>query len=89
MAAKPPYRDGRVHVQAEMCATCIFRPGNLMHLQRGRVREMVDKAKAGGTAIVCHDTYGGEQAVCRGFFDRHATAPLQVAERLDAIEWVR
>lgn len=84
----PPYRDGRVHVQAQMCATCIFRPGNLMHLQRGRVREMVDKAKEKDTAIVCHDTYDGEQAVCRGFFDAHPTAPLQIAERLDRITWV-
>lgn len=31
------YRDGRVHVCRQMCATCVFRPGNLMDYRaRGR-----------------------------------------------------
>lgn len=81
-----PFRNGRVHVCAEMCSTCVFRPGNRMNLNRGRVRDMVDSAKADDSAIVCHKTLGtGENAVCRGFFDRHKTQPLQVAERLGLI----
>jgi hypothetical protein len=82
------YRDGKIHVCAEKCATCIFRPGNLMALQSGRVRGMVDAAKRDGSTIVCHATLDGDNAACRGFFDRHKTPPLQVAERLDLIEWV-
>jgi len=58
-----------------------------MRLHRGRVREMVDSAKAHESAIICHDTLDGEQAVCRGFFDVHPTAPLQIAERLDRITY--
>lgn len=83
------YRDGRVHVQREMCPTCVFRPGNLMALRSGRVREMVDGARENESAIVCHDTLGtGANAVCRGFYDRYPTQPLQIAERLGLVEFV-
>ena len=82
------FRDGRVHVLAEMCATCIFRPGNVMGLRSGRVRSMVDEARAHESAIVCHSTLeDGDHAVCRGFFERWPTQPLQVAERLGLITW--
>lgn len=76
------YRDGKVHVCREMCSTCIFRPGNLMDLRGGRVRGMVEAARKDGSSIVCHKTLGEHNAVCRGFFERYATAPLQIAERL-------
>jgi hypothetical protein len=82
------YRDGRVHVKREKCPTCIFRPGNVMDLRRGRVAQMVRDAKRNDSCIVCHDTLGTrEHAVCRGFFELHATSPLQVAERLGCIEY--
>ena len=81
------YRDGQVHVQAEMCSTCIFRPGNLMELRAGRVRQMVDEAREHDSAIVCHQTLSDDNAVCRGFFERYATTPLQIAERLGLIPW--
>lgn len=89
------YRDDRVHVCAEMCPTCIFRPGNLMTLRPGRLRDMVKDAQRdeAGT-IVCHETLeawdgvGDRNAVCRGFFDRFRTAPLQIAERLDLIQYI-
>jgi hypothetical protein len=80
------YRDGYVHVCRTMCATCVFRPGNLMHLRRGRVRGMVDEAKANEAAIICHKTLAGDNAVCRGFFDRHPTPPLHLAERLGVLK---
>lgn len=77
-----------VRVMAERCSTCIFRPGNLMHLQPGRVKEMVAKVRATEGCIPCHKTLGDEkQAVCRGQFDVAKTQPLQVAERLGMIVW--
>jgi hypothetical protein len=86
MRKNGPYREGTIHVQHEMCETCIFRPGNLMHLNRGRVAGMVRSAKAKESCIICHETLGDhKQSVCRGFFDRHATFPLQIAERLNMI----
>lgn len=91
-----------LRIQQRMCATCIFRPGNLMDLDPGRVEQMVADSVREDTAIICHDTLdatddegewiidviGGPQAVCRGFYDRHKTQPLQVAERLELISWV-
>jgi hypothetical protein len=82
------YRDGKVHVCARMCATCIFRPGNLMHLERGRVRQMVDDAKRDESCIPCHKTLEGDNACCRGFYDKHPTQPLQIAERLGLVNEV-
>ena len=42
---------------ADLWPTCMFRPGNLMRLDEGRVEGMAAEALAddGGT-IVCHDT---------------------------------
>ncbi|SEB46397.1 hypothetical protein SAMN04489727_1956 [Amycolatopsis tolypomycina] len=60
------------------CETCIFRPGNLMHLNDGARDDMVRAALASDSWIVCHATLPaagipvGEQAICRGFWDVHA-----------------
>ncbi len=85
MARHDAYRDGRVHVCAAMCGTCIFRPGNLMDLEPGRVAGMVADATRKESAIICHQTLDGKNAVCRGFYDRHPTQPLQVAGRLGLV----
>lgn len=79
-----PARDGKVHVMSAKCDTCIFRPGNLMHLQEGRVEQMVADSIKGQGAIPCHKTLSGDRAVCRGFFDVHKNdvQGLQIAERL-------
>jgi len=85
------YRDGKIHVCEQLCATCVFRPGNLMRLQPGRLALMVAEAKANDSAIICHSTLyreDNDNAVCRGFYDRHHTAPLQLAERMGLIEFV-
>lgn len=82
------YRDGRVHVCESECSTCIFRPGNLMRLRPGRVRQMVDQARADDSAIICHNTLGDDNAVCRGFYDRYPTQPLQIATRLDLVTFI-
>lgn len=81
------YRGGRIHVASVKCATCIFRPGNLMHLAPGRVESMVEESIAGGGSIPCHKTLDGDNAVCRGFFDvhKHDVPALTLAERLGCI----
>lgn len=83
------YRDGKVHVQVSKCDTCIYRPGNLMHLEPGRKDEMQAGAVAGEGVIPCHKTlFHGEESVCRGFFDVcKDQGLLQVAERLGIVEW--
>lgn len=87
MKSRQPYRNGRVHVLDEQCSTCIFRPGNKMHLSRGRVKGMVKEATEKQSTIICHGTLSGKKAVCRGFFDLYPTTPLQVAARMGIIEW--
>ncbi len=87
------FRDGKVHVGVRKCSTCIFRPGNLMHLQEGRTDGMAADAVAAGSVIVCHKTLyqeKDEHAVCRGFFDVHKNdvQALQLAERLGILEEV-
>lgn len=78
--------NGRVHVRRTQCATCIFRPGNLMGLEPGRVEGMVADTTRDESCIPCHHHLGQAiEPVCRGFFDRHATAPLQIADRLGFI----
>lgn len=78
---------GVVRVLTERCDTCIFRPGNLMQLQPGRVRDMVREIKKTDGCIPCHKTLDfKEQAICRGQFETVPTAPIQIAERLGCIE---
>ena len=78
----------RTRLLARMCDTCVFRPGNLMHLRQGRLGDLVEQARAAESYIVCHSTLPGmapeavQPAVCRGFADRYRTQALQVIERL-------
>ncbi len=93
--SKPIYRSGKVHVMAEKCSTCIFRPGNLMTLQPGVVKQMVEESVAEGGSITCHKTLNGmpladQRAVCRGFYDAHGhrVPALELAEAMKIIEEV-
>lgn len=86
------FREGRVHVCADKCPTCIFRPGNQMSLQPGRVAGMVRDCLAdpdGAGNIPCHEHLNsGADAICRGFWDAHRGGLLQVAERIGIVEYV-
>lgn len=63
-----------------------------MHLEPGRVQQMINLAVSEQSCVICHGTLykpNVDHAVCRGFFDsKHRTAPLQVADRLGMIEHV-
>jgi hypothetical protein len=85
------YVDGKVHIRKRRCDTCIFRPGNLMDLEEGRVEQMVADAQRDESCIPCHHhLYSGEavEPVCRGFYELHATLPIRLAEAMDIVEWV-
>ena len=89
------YRDGRVHVMAERCATCILRPDGSIRerLEPGRVKQLVEENRAAGAALACHHTTYGQgargEAVCKGYFDLFAdeTRLLRLAVELDVITW--
>lgn len=81
---------GRVHVLDQRCSTCVFRPGNLMHLHPGRLKNLIETNTANGSALTCHVTLAEwdapvPPAVCRGFYDTHPTLPLLLAAALDMI----
>lgn len=89
MARHKVYREGKLHVCARQCDTCIFRPGNLMNLEPGRVKQMV--ATANDSCIPCHHSIydeGKEPAVCRGFFDLKPNLPIRLAIALNIVEEV-
>ncbi|MEV6932099.1 hypothetical protein AB0M46_47480 [Dactylosporangium sp. NPDC051485] len=78
----------KTRLLARQCDTCIFHPGNRMHLATGRLKAIVADAVADGSYVICHDTlpYGNHPdvrpAVCRGFHDRYRTWRLQLIGRL-------
>ncbi|MFD6097178.1 hypothetical protein ACFVWN_20475 [Nocardiopsis flavescens] len=67
---------GKVRVLSEKCGTCVFRPGNLMDLAPGRVREIIEHNRRTGAGLTCHQTlpysqYDAPPAWCRGFVDAY------------------
>lgn len=82
-----PWRDGKLWLMSAKCSTCIFRPGNLMHLVEGRFEQMVADCIANNTVIPCHKTLDGLRAVCRGLWDAHYRdiSILQIADRLGVV----
>ena len=84
--APPVYDVLGLHIMREQCSTCIFRAGNLMHLNEGRLKDMTDQTDAGDTNVVCHQTLDREVgAFCKGSVDRAAGQMVRIAERLGAI----
>lgn len=85
------FRGGKVHVMTERCSTCIFRPGNLMRLNAGRVRNMVERCLGTmGGNIPCHQTLDlDHQAICRGYWDGYAEKDVLLisALRLNIVEF--
>ena len=67
------YRDGKVHVLRDECATCIFRPRE-RPVDGARVAQMVrDTKDEPGATVVCHSTLyrdDVQHAICRGWYDR-------------------
>jgi hypothetical protein len=87
----PPSVNGPngLRIMREQCSTCIFRPGNLMQLNRGRLADMVQLTRARDTNVVCHQTLGEPfGAMCRGSVDERAGQLVRIAERLNAVELV-
>ncbi|MEV4465131.1 hypothetical protein AB0J51_16070 [Micromonospora echinofusca] len=79
---------GKSRLLSRQCDTCIFAPGNRMHLEAGQLRALVTQAREQERYIVCHDTLPhylypqAKPAICRGFADRYRTQVLELIERL-------
>lgn len=95
-----PYRDGAVHVMSEKCSTCVFRPGNLMHLPPGRLKELTDYVQETGVPFSCHQTlpYAGREhvefydgaALCAGAIENYGaeSIPVRTAYAMGLVEHV-
>lgn len=96
-----PYRDGKVHVMSEKCSTCVFRPGNIMHLPPGRLKALTDHAQETGVPFSCHQTlpyaskehseYYGGSALCAGAVENYGDSSpfVLLARDWDVIEPVQ
>ena len=78
------------HVLSAKCSTCIYRPGNLMHLNRGTVATMTADCKEQDTNVVCHkspELAGGlpVPAWCRGSVDLRPGQAVRILSRLDML----
>jgi len=84
------FREKKVHVKFRRCATCIIRDANLMDLQPGGVAKMIEQADETHGCIPCHETthQGGNEAVCRGYFDRRSSMMLRLAVKVGIVEFV-
>lgn len=84
-----PFRDGKLWVLTDKCATCVFRPGNPMHLRDGVVDDMVRHSVLTNTVFACHETLDGPRSVCKGLVDVYHDhlGIIQVAERLDLLAY--
>lgn len=67
---------GKVRLLSEQCSTCVGRPGNLMHLREGRLKDLIAQNTGPHCiGLVCHQTlsYGDHpehgNALCRWFHD--------------------
>lgn len=89
--------DPRPRVLSERCSSCVFRPGNLMHLQPGRLADLTATNRERGTLLICHQTldHDGDadtaEAVCRGYWDAYGadSSVTQVMGRLFGPDWYR
>jgi hypothetical protein len=69
--------SGKVRVMSRQCSTCIFWPGNRMHLRPGRFEEVIRSHLESGALLTSHSTlsYGDHPkfgpAVCAGFWARY------------------
>lgn len=80
----PPVDDhARVRLMADKCSTCIFRPGNRMDLEPGRVAQMLADVRATDGFVPCHKTIGTglPSAICRGSNDAHRGGLVRLADR--------
>ena len=69
---------GLPRLLSEQCSTCVGRPGNLMHLNPGRLKQLIeDNTGDGRLGLICHQTlpYGDHPeagpAFCRWFYDHY------------------
>jgi hypothetical protein len=87
--ALPPFdpETHKLRIMAEKCSTCIFRPGNKMDLQPGRVKGMLEDVRRTDSFVTCHKTLGTGKpgAICAGSSEAHMGQVERIARRFDGV----
>ena len=82
----PVFRDGKVHVLAAPCITCIFSANRPVDAER--VRGMLAACVAENRIVPCHEWMDTDTpVVCRGLWNTGQVGILQVAGRLCAVQF--
>jgi hypothetical protein len=80
------FRDGEVHVLADKCGTCIFKPAS-RPVEGARVAELIRGTRDEvGATVPCHKTLYGQaehNAICRGWWDRFADRDYILRQAMD------
>lgn len=89
-AVPPIDAAGKLRIMAEKCSTCIFRPGNVMRLEPGRVKGMLVDVRANDSFVTCHKTLGtgGPGAICAGSSEAHMGQVERIARRFGSVAFV-
>ena len=76
-------------VRKKCCATCIYKPASPLDLE-GLERKCQDRFGHFFTYRACHKNWPEDDVCCSCFFHTHGKecTPVQIAERLSAIEYV-
>ena len=76
-------------VQKEMCDQCLFSKDKIVDDERKQ--QILRECRDTDIHFNCHkDQLNGDEAntCCRGFFDKHSTQTIRIAERLKCVEFV-
>ena len=78
-----------LNVMAERCNECLFTDGAI--IEGDARRELIEECRARDTFFVCHKATieGGLIVCCRGYYETQDTTPIQLANRLNKLRFVR
>jgi hypothetical protein len=84
----------RLRILNAKCETCVFKPGNPMHLRPGKLRALIAANLAADAPLVCHSTlpYGKNPdfgpAVCHGWDESYDTNGVLIMKRLGGVDLI-
>ena len=70
-------------VCSQQCDQCLFSKTKIV--SEARKRQILQECAAADDYFTCHKT---DDAVCAGFYKRFDSQTIQVAQRLDVVEFV-
>ena len=70
------------------CEQCLFSDNRIV--SKTRMALIIKDCKKNDEHFICHKaTIAGSNVCCRGFFDTQSTNLMRIAQRLNAVEFVK